>query len=134
MTNRIAWLAALIPDAVETKSGYEEVLRRARKLIDTKNRGSTELRTYGVLLYRAGQHQGAIGFLNRSIRDTNSKGAAFDYLFLAMASHRLGQSGDRAALKRATELAQNAPSSWEERVQLKALMDEAGRELDAARK
>ena len=48
MTNRIAWLAALIPDAVETKSGYEEVLRRARKLIDTKNRGSTELRTYGA--------------------------------------------------------------------------------------
>lgn len=129
MSNNLAWLAALIPSAVEPRSRYDELLRRAKRIIDTKQAGYFYLNTYGALLYRAGQYPSAVNFLNRSIRDPKNPGSALDYVLLAMATHRLKQGDAQSALKRAGELATRGAPSWDKRVELRALLAEAKAEL-----
>jgi tetratricopeptide (TPR) repeat protein len=124
-------LAILTPDTMESKTAYDDLLRRARTMIDTKNVDWRSLSLYGSLLYRAGQSQSAVNFLNRSMRDPKNHGSALDYVFMAMAAHRLKQAGDETALKRAVELANNPSLDWTERVALRALIKEAETELKA---
>ncbi len=129
MSNNLAWLAALLPDVVEPRSRYDELLRRAKKIVDTKQVAWYYLNTFGALLYRAGQYRSAVNFLNRSIRDPKNPGSAVDYLFLAMATHRLKQGDARAALKRARELAAREPATWDQRALFRTLLAEANAEL-----
>ncbi len=130
LANNLAWLAALIPDAVATRHDYDELLLLARKVVDTKDAPWIYLNTFGALLYRAGKYESAVNFLNRSIRNPKNEGSAFDYVFLAMAAHRLRHPDDRKALKRATELAGKPSPSWNNRAELRVLLDEAKRELE----
>jgi len=129
MSNNLAWLAVLSAGAVEPPSRYSELLSRGRKFIDTKNAGLYRITTYGALLYRAGQYQGAINFLNRSIRDQKNGGSAVEHVFLAMAMRRLKREDAPAALKRASELAARDSASWDKRVELRSLLAEAAAEL-----
>ncbi len=63
-SNTVAWAAALVPGAV---ADYRKVLHMMQPLINAKNVGWAYLNTYGALLYRNGEYQGAINFLRRSI-------------------------------------------------------------------
>jgi tetratricopeptide (TPR) repeat protein/tRNA A-37 threonylcarbamoyl transferase component Bud32 len=129
MINNLAWLAALVPRAVESKSRDDHFLRRAKTLIDTKEPPSSYLSTYGALLYRAGQLKAAINFLTRSVRDPADINLGTDCAFLAMARHRLKQGDAKAALERARELASRRLASWHMRTELRALLAEAETEL-----
>jgi len=129
MLSNLAWLGALIPGAVEPKSRYAELVRRAKKITDTKQAAASYLSTYGALLYRAGQYPSAVNFLTRSIRDPKNTASALDYAFLAMATNRLKQGDAQGALRRARELASRPVPSWEKRVELKALLAEAEADL-----
>jgi len=120
------WLAALLPDAL---AEYNDVLKRAKKLMDEKAPGATSFRTYGALLYRAKQYPNATGFLNRSIEAQNGKGNVFDWVFLAMARHRAKQPGDRDALAHAKAVARSGVVDWTTRAEIDHLLAEADQEL-----
>jgi uncharacterized protein HemY len=81
-------------------------------LLNRKDAGFVYFNTYGALLYRAGRYSGAVTFLNKAIEDQKGQGNAFDWVFLAMALHRLGQPGDRAAFDRARILAKQTTDPW----------------------
>ena len=51
---------------------------------------ATSLNTLGVVRYRAGQYNEAIGTLEESLAVGRRQSDAFDLFFLAMAHHRLG--------------------------------------------
>jgi len=93
--NNVIWTAALMPDALPN---YTEVVHIASKLMDIKGNGATYLNTYGSLLYRVRQYRAAVSHLNKSIEAKKGKGDAFDWIFLAMAKHRLKEPGDQEAL------------------------------------
>jgi hypothetical protein len=119
--------AALIPNAVRD---YTEVVELGRKLMNIPATGGVYFNTYGAILYRAGQHPSAIGFLRRSIDAQKGKGNAFDWVFMSMARHKSRQPGDREALEQAKALSKSASLPWDERVELSALLEEATQELD----
>jgi len=133
MSNNLAWLAALVPDAVEKSTRYDELVRRARTIVDAKNTPWTYLNTFGALLYRAGKYDSAVKFLNRSIQHPKNSGSVFDYVFLAMAAHRLRQADAQNALTKANELALVGSLPWNERVEVRALLAEAELKLGGAR-
>ena len=125
LRNNAIWLATLIPDALP---GYREVLASGSSLMNRKDAGFVYFNTYGALLYRAERYPGAVTYLNKSIEAQKGQGNAFDWVFLAMALHRLGQPGDRAAFDRAKALASQYTGVWW-RVELDALLEEARQEL-----
>jgi hypothetical protein len=51
----------------------------------------------GAVLVRAGRTREAIAALEESVRRNGHGGSAFDWLFLAMAHHRLGQTKEATA-------------------------------------
>jgi len=118
-----------VVEAVQSTSRYDELVRRARKIVDAKDAPSSYLNTFGALLYRAGKYESAVNFLNRSIRNSKNDGSALDYVFLALATHRLRRGDAQNALKRARELALRASPPWHERIEVKALLAEAQAEL-----
>jgi len=124
--NRAVWLAALLPDAL---SSYDEAKKCAKKLVDGKKVDPAYFRSYGALLYRARQDSAAIRQLEQAIEAQNKTGSAFDWVFLAMARHRLRQPGDREALARAKALARAASYDWTLRADIDHLLEEARVEL-----
>ena len=128
LANNVIWLAALMPGVVHN---YAEVVDIGRKLNNTGKPTPGERNTFGALLYRAGQYQGSLSQLKRSIDAQKGKGNAFDWVFTAMARHKSKQPGDRDALARAEALANTTPTTWQYRVELSALLEEAERELKA---
>jgi serine/threonine protein kinase/WD40 repeat protein/tetratricopeptide (TPR) repeat protein len=128
LANNLAWQVALIPNAVRN---YTEVVEIDRKVMNTRAGAEwTLLNTYGAILYRAGQYRLAIVNLDRSIKAQKGNGNAFDWVFMAMARHKFRQPGDREALEQARALSKSGSMSWEHRVEISALLEEAKRELD----
>ncbi|MGO9468956.1 MAG: protein kinase domain-containing protein [Isosphaeraceae bacterium] len=123
--NMVAWAAALAPNALPD---YRKVLNMMKPLIDAKNGWWGNLNNYGALLYRAGQYQGAIRYLNQSIERQKGKGSAEDWVFIAMARHRLRQPGDQEALETAKALAGTTAHSWDH-LDVEHLLEEARQEL-----
>ena len=105
--------AALMPGVVHN---YAEVVDIGRKLNNTGKPTPGERNTFGALLYRAGQYQGSLSQLKRSIDAQKGKGNAFDWVFTAMARHKSKQPGDREAPARAKALANTTPTTWQYRV------------------
>jgi hypothetical protein len=70
----------------------------------------------GGLLYRAGRTEEAILRLNEAIAAEKGRSIALDWLFLALAHHRLGHATEAAhALQKARTLpaAVEAPDTWD---------------------
>jgi tetratricopeptide (TPR) repeat protein len=87
--NFIAWSCALGPDAVADLA----CLRRSVEAAVARQPRNYPLRnTLGALLYRASQYQEAIRTLDQAVALHGHGGTPFDWLFLAMAHHRLGQT------------------------------------------
>src|SRR5262249_11805126 len=88
----------------------------------------------GAALYRAGRFEEAIQRLNTSITAQNDDGVFGDWLFLAMAHHRLGHAAearnwlDKTIQGEAKKKADREPLGWVQRLQLQTLRREA-REL-----
>jgi serine/threonine protein kinase/WD40 repeat protein len=85
----VVWACALGPDALPEWGPMVRVVETAVK----QRPENAELRkTLGAALFRAGKPQEAIAALQESIRVNGHGGNAFDWLFLALAHHRLGNA------------------------------------------
>jgi WD40 repeat protein/class 3 adenylate cyclase len=89
----IAWHCALAPDAI---SDVEAPIRLAMTALAGCPEGakSEVLNTLGAALYRAGRYEAAIRRLNESIRTRGGASVPKQFVFLAMAHHRLGHRGE----------------------------------------
>jgi tetratricopeptide (TPR) repeat protein len=134
--NNLAWACAVGPSALDD---YEPALRLAR-MSASVGAQTNRLNTLGAVLYRAGRHEEAIAQLGRSIKAHGAGGTPYDFLFLAMAHHRLGQREKALTwLARASvpaPIAMDKPdatgsSSWIPRLELEILRREAAALLDA---
>ncbi len=125
--NNVIWLAALIPAAVHN---YDEVRAIGDKLTNSKNVNANEQNTYGCVLYRVGKYEGSIRLLKKSIASKKGQRNAWDYVFTAMALHRSRQPGDHEALAQARQAAKDPAMSWQNRVEISALIEEAETELN----
>ncbi len=94
IANTVAWACALGPDAVPELG---KVVALAEKAVAANPKDANLLNTLGCVLYRAGKHEEAVRRLREAIRLEGQGGMPSDWLFLAMAQHRLGQP---AAAKR----------------------------------
>ncbi len=118
--------ASVIPGVL---SDYANVLLLAKKPMDSKSVASYSLHTYGALLFRAKQYQGAANYLRRAIDAQKGKDDPFDWVFLAMARHRLKLATAKDALNRAIAATNSVASDWELSVEIGALIEEAKLEL-----
>jgi WD40 repeat protein/tetratricopeptide (TPR) repeat protein len=105
--NLAAMACALGPDAVRDWKRPLALIEQAlrRRPVQGKNDGGIRgafLNTLGAVLYRAGRWQDAIDRLREALALAGKEGTFQDWVFLAMAHHRLGQHADaRAMLERA---------------------------------
>ena len=110
----------------------------AQKALAEKPKDYYCLNTLGAALYRSGQYTAAIGRLNEACKALREGGTAFDWLFLAMAHQRLGQteqarqwldkaiqSIDQLEQAKTESLASAVPLQWVYRLELPILRREA---------
>ena len=123
--NNAIWIAALAPEALSPPD-YDRAVRIGKGLMDDKRSGSSNINTFGALLYRDGQYTGAVSYLKKSVAAQKGRGSAGDWVFLAMAYHRLKQPDEaHRALLRANQLAKEVSPDWQSQVEIRALLEEA---------
>jgi tetratricopeptide (TPR) repeat protein len=144
--NDLAWTCVVGPGAVDNP---QDVVDRAKQAVDRFPGQYAYLNTLGAALYRAGNHEKAYETLMDAERAYGKQGPApadggapLDWLFLAMVQqHRPGQAEDARKWfdkadtwikSNAPKLTENAPDSaltWDKRLELHLLRDEARKEL-----
>ena len=89
--NTLAWVCAIGPDAV---ADYTKPVASGELAVRLASPGSKYgvLNTLGAILYRAGRYREAITRLNEGIHASNGDGGIHDWIFLAMAHHRLDET------------------------------------------
>jgi len=130
VANQLAWTCALAPDAL---SNLTPVVNLARLVVRVNPQDATVRNTLGAILYRAGQDTEAIKELTEAIRLNSAGGTAIDFLFLAMAHHRLGKPADaKNWLEKATQAhTKQLPVFWTDRLEWQLLHREAEALLNA---
>jgi WD40 repeat protein/tetratricopeptide (TPR) repeat protein len=99
IANTVAWTCVLAPDSVPDPAqplplafrAAESVAQVARELPESAKQ-ATYYNTLGAALYRAGRFEAAVHCLNEAMKEQGSGGTPADWLFLALAHHRLGQA------------------------------------------
>jgi tetratricopeptide (TPR) repeat protein len=94
----------------------------------TKQPTWANLNTLGAILYRAGRFDKSMARLKEAIQKTPDKrGSWADWLFLAMAHHRLGQAKEaKECLAKAHQLLGAAKAArWTDRLEMDILRREA---------
>jgi tetratricopeptide (TPR) repeat protein len=86
----VAWACSLTPDAAADLAPLAAALERAA----AKPNDFRYHRQFGAALYRTGRFEAAIHELQRDLRFNTDGSATLDWLFLAMAHHRLGHAAD----------------------------------------
>jgi WD40 repeat protein/tetratricopeptide (TPR) repeat protein len=86
----VAWACSLTPDAAADLAPLAAALERAA----AKPNSFRYYRQRGAALYRTGQFEAAIRELQRDLRFNTDGTATLDWLFLAMAHHRLGHAAE----------------------------------------
>jgi WD40 repeat protein/tRNA A-37 threonylcarbamoyl transferase component Bud32 len=134
--NSAAWKGVLVSDAVVDP---ERLVQLAQIAVASDPRSWAYLNTLGAALYRAGRFQEAVKKLSDAMEVRNKEGNAWDWLFLAMAHHRLGHAREarewlnkavswiNAANQGKAQLYTGAPLSLEQRLELLLLHREAER-------
>jgi WD40 repeat protein/tetratricopeptide (TPR) repeat protein len=123
------WTSVLRTDVVPDQS---QLVRISERFVALK--WDYYLRPLGAALYRAGRFEEAIQQLNAAIAARNGDGVFGDWLFLAMAHHRLGHAAearqwlDKTIQWEAKQKADREPLTWVQRLELQTLLREA-REL-----
>jgi len=90
VNNNMAWVLATAVN--ERMRDLEQAIRLARHAIEIEE-SDAAWNTLGVALFYAGDSEGAVDALRRSVR-MQGAGNVVDWLFLAMAYHRLGRVGE----------------------------------------
>ena len=88
--NDVAWIAALAPGAVPDVESLVRLAELAVKPRPDIQRKANNLNTLGAAVYRAGRFEEAIRRLEEGIQLRNGISVPQDWVFLAMAHHRLG--------------------------------------------
>ena len=94
--NNLAWDLANCP---EPKRDLKRALALSQRAVELDPAQATSLNTLGVVRYRAGQYNEAIGTLEQSLAVGRRQSDAFDLFFLAMAHHRLGHRREADRLR-----------------------------------
>jgi tetratricopeptide (TPR) repeat protein len=135
MVNTRAWACAIGPDA---PADWPALVRSVDRAVARRPEDVALRNTSGAVLLRAGRPEESVGALEESIRLNGHGGNAFDWLFLAMARHKLGRSeAAKAALETARDWIAHgderalpdpyimSPLSWSTRLELEVLAREA---------
>jgi WD40 repeat protein len=121
----------LLPEAVSPPG---RVLPLAERAAAADPKSALHVSRHGAALYRAGEHKRAVARLNEAVRLHGKGGTAYDWLFLAMAHHKLDWRGPEARrwLARAVRFLEGAEAkrlSPEDRLELEMLRRQAEPEL-----
>ncbi len=92
IANSVAWICALGPNAVADYTRPLDLAERAVRKTRAAKGGI--LNTLGAVLYRAGRFREAIERLNQGIAVNKGQASTHDWIFLAMAHHRLGEKAE----------------------------------------
>ncbi len=104
--NNACWACCLGPDALPDLAPAV----RLAELAMVASVDHNHLNTLGAILYRTGRFKDAISRLREAIEKDGRDDLAQDWLFLAMAHHRLGDAKEaRAALDKATAAMKSRP-------------------------
>jgi tetratricopeptide (TPR) repeat protein len=133
--NNVAWACALGPDA---PADWPALVRSVEAAVARGPGDAQRHNKLGAVLVFAGRPEAAIRALEESIRLQGHGGNAYDWLFLAMARHRLGQAEEaKAALETARDWIAHgderagpdpylpSPLTWSTRLELEILAREA---------
>jgi WD40 repeat protein/Flp pilus assembly protein TadD len=126
--NDVAWNCVVVPDAVPD---FRDPLRLAEQAVAADPQRSERLNTLGAVLYRAGRYEDAVRRHQEAIKLRGPGDAFTDWVFLAMASHRLGRAEEAkrwlsqaaAGLERGARA--DPPLSWSVLLQWQWLYREA---------
>jgi tetratricopeptide (TPR) repeat protein len=121
--NTLAWTCALAPGSV---ADYAGPLRLAELAAGTRKYECVS--TLGCLLYRAGQYEQAVRRLEEAQRLHPGGGTGLEWLFLAMAHHRLSHAAEaKQCLGRATRWidAEGEKVGWSQRLEVHLIRREA---------
>ncbi len=90
LANLIAWVSSIGPEAVDD---YARLLTLAELAVDKAQPAAKHsvLNTQGALLYRAGRYRDAVNRLEQGLHIDKGQDTVQDWIFLAMAHHRLGE-------------------------------------------
>jgi len=137
LANNVAWFCVRFPEAV---ADVALPLQLAEKSVALKPNQYASLNTLGAALYRASRFEDSIRKFDEAIKVHGQGGTAADWLFLAMAHHRLSHANDaKKWLTKAQQWMNNpAPEkptqgtpvfymspTWEQRLELKLIRAEA---------
>jgi tetratricopeptide (TPR) repeat protein len=134
IANSVAWCCVRVVGAVRDPL---PPLKLAEKAVAAHSNSSACLNTLGAALYRAGRFADSIEKLKQAVNAQGGEGGASDWLFLAMAHHRLGHADEaKKWLSKAVQwfdpVTLDGPKkpavaalSWEQRLELKLLRAEA---------
>ncbi len=138
LANLVSWLCSVVPGAVNDPS---QPLALADRALAREPANPLILNTRAAALHRMGRHAEAIRDLERAVALQKNEGTAFDHFLLAMAHRRLGHDaiarewlgrGERwvAAAERGEveAIAVEMPLTWDSRLELRLLREEAERE------
>ena len=136
--NDTAWACAVSPDSGIAPWRLVELAGRG---LAKDPKDSNALNTMGAALYRAGRYEEAVARLDDAIRVRDGTGMWADWLFLALAHHRLGHADDARRWlakavawwdkdgKDAPKDEHGLPLDWTSRVQFRVLRAEAEGQL-----
>ncbi|MBI3463760.1 MAG: protein kinase, partial [Planctomycetes bacterium] len=134
------WTCVLASDSV---TDLQRLVQLAELAAATDPKDYALLNTLGIASYRAGKSESAVRKLTEAIGAHERGGGAVDWLFLAMAHHRLGQTAEsREWLDKATtwiDRETNAKTrgtlgsrlTWQERLEIQLFRQEADSTLNA---
>jgi uncharacterized protein HemY len=132
VANNLVWRCTLAPGAVPDP---KRLVERMEKEFKTGPAPWQYFGTLGAALYRAGRFDDAVGRLEEAIKLQGKGGVPQDWLFLAMAHHRLGhaaqarkwldQTARAIAQADPKKSAPGAGSDWAERIEIHLLHREA---------
>jgi WD40 repeat protein/tetratricopeptide (TPR) repeat protein/tRNA A-37 threonylcarbamoyl transferase component Bud32 len=132
--NAVVWVCALAAEAVADPTQPVRLAEKAAARVPGKYESCKAL---GAALYRAGKPQAAVNKLKEGLALYGGGGAVWDWLFLAMAYHRLGRPDEaRVWLNKAARLIDGAQGkakagprnpwlSWDQDLRLRLLCREA---------
>jgi len=104
--NGVAWFCGLGPEAV---GDYTRAIALAELALSQAppQQKHNILNTLGAVLYRAGRFREAVARLREGIQASKDEGLVQDWIFLAMAHHRLGETAE--ARRFLAKVAQHKP-------------------------
>jgi WD40 repeat protein len=107
-TEAAIFMAALAPDVARDPA---DLVRRAEKILQKAPHAYSTFLAYGAALYRAGEWARAADQLWKAREVHGQGGTVFDWSFLAMTHHRLGQPQEARSLLEQVRQALDRPSS-----------------------